>query len=121
MRKIGYILIIVFIFSCGINKSINSDPYVGNYNMIIFDVDQIGDIFLELSISKTTDGYESYFIFHEGEDSIEVISSKVNNGFFEIESTYQQHELFMELEINKNKLSGTFMGMFDIKGKRIKQ
>ena len=73
------------------------------------------------AISKTTDGYESSFIFPEGEDSIEVISSKVNNGFFEIESTYQQHELFMELEINKNKLSGTFMGMFDIEGKRIKQ
>ena len=62
----------------------------------------------------------SSFNFPEGEESIEVISSRVNNGFFEIESTYQQYELFMELEINKNKLSGTFMGMFDIEGKRIK-
>jgi len=96
MRRIGYILIIVFTFSCGINKNINSDPYVGNYNMTIFDVDQIGDIFLELSISKINNGYESSFIFPEGEDSIKVVSSKVNNGFFEIESTYQQYELFME-------------------------
>tara|TARA_Y100000739_G_C20333454_1_gene339982 strand:+ start:186 stop:569 length:384 start_codon:yes stop_codon:yes gene_type:complete len=120
MKKILYLVALVFIFSCGISKNVNSDPYVGNYNMTILDVDQIGDIFLELSISKTNNGYESSFNFPEGEESIEVISSRVNNGFFEIESTYQQYELFMELEINKNKLSGTFMGMFDIEGKRIK-
>ncbi len=120
MKKILFLIFLVFTFSCGINKNINSDPYAGNYNMTIFDVDQIGDIFLELSISKTNDGYESSFNFPEGEESIEVVSSRVNNGFFEIESTYQQYELFMELEINKNKLSGTFMGMFDIEGKRVK-
>ena len=120
MRKTVFLIVLVFTFSCGINKSINSDPYVGNYNMTIFDVDQIGDIFLELSISKTNNGYESSFNFPEGEESIEVISSRVNDGFFEIESTYQQYELFMELEINKNKLTGTFMGMFDIEGKRVK-
>tara|TARA_Y100000746_G_C15191949_1_gene321745 strand:- start:38 stop:421 length:384 start_codon:yes stop_codon:yes gene_type:complete len=120
MKKILYLVALVFIFSCGISKNVNSDPYVGNYNMTILDVDQIGDIFLELYISKTNNGYESSFNFPEGEESIEVISSRVNNGFFEIESTYQQYELFMELEINKNKLSGTFMGMFDIEGKRIK-
>ena len=120
MKKTLYLVALVFILSCGISKNINSDPYVGNYNMTILDVDQIGDIFLELSISKTNNGYESSFNFPEGEESIEVISSRVNNGFFEIESTYQQYELFMELEINKNKLSGTFMGMFDIEGKRIK-
>ena len=120
MKKTICLFFLVFTFSCGISKNVNSDPYVGNYNMTIFDVDQIGDIFLELSISKTNSGYESSFNFPEGEESIEVISSKVNNGFFEIESTYQQYELFMELEISKNKLTGTFMGMFDIEGKRVK-
>ena len=85
MKKILFLIVLVFTFSCGINKNINSDPYVGNYNMTIFDVDQIGDIFLELSISKNNNGYESSFNFPEGEESIEVISSRVNNGFFEIE------------------------------------
>ena len=120
MKRTVCLFFLFFTFSCGISKNVNSDPYVGNYNMTIFDVDQIGDIFLELSISKTNNGYESSFNFPEGEESIEVISSRVNNGFFEIESTYQQYELFMELEINKNKLTGTFMGMFDIEGKRVK-
>ena len=120
MKRTVCLFFLVFTFSCGISKNVNSDPYVGNYNMTIFDVDQIGDIFLELSISKTNNGYESSFNFPEGEESIEVISSRVNDGFFEIESTYQQYELFMELEISKNKLKGTFMGMFDIEGKRVK-
>ena len=51
MKKTTCLFFLVFTFSCGISKNVNSDPYVGNYNMTILDVDQIGDIFLELSIS----------------------------------------------------------------------
>ena len=79
MKKILFLIVLVFTFSCGINKNINSDPYVGNYNMTIFDVDQIGDIFLELSISKNNNGYESSFNFPEGEESIEVIFRQVSD------------------------------------------
>ena len=67
MKKTLYLVALVFTFSRGIFKNVDSDSYVGNYNMTILDVDQIGDIFLELSISKTNDGYESSFNFPEGE------------------------------------------------------
>ena len=110
----------ILVFGAGYVGLANAIMLAKDNDVTIFDVDQIGDIFLVLSISKNNNGYESSFNFPEGEESIEVISSRVNNGFFEIESTYQQYELFMELEINKNKLLGTFMGMFDIEGKRIK-
>ena len=70
-------IFLVFTFSCGINKNVNSDPYVGNYNMTIFDVDQIGDIFLELSISKTNSGYESSFNFPEGRSLLRLFHLKL--------------------------------------------
>ncbi len=89
--------------------------------MTIFDVDQLGDVDLNLMISKSPDGYESSFKDSDGNDPfIEVDSSNVIDGFYEIDAYYQGYELFFKLKIVKDKLSGSLMEMYDIKGKRVK-
>lgn len=89
--------------------------------MTIFDVDQLGDIELNLAISKKDNGHESTFTDPDGNDPyIDINSSIVNEGFYEIDANYQGYDVFFKILIEGDELSGSVMGMYDIKGKRIK-
>ena len=60
--------------------------------MTIFDVDQIGDIFLELSISKPIMVTNLLLIFLKERSLLRLFHLKLIMDF-KIESTYQQYEL----------------------------
>ena len=52
MKKILPLVALLFIVSCGVQKNIKSDPYVGSYEMTVFEVDNIGDLPLLLDLTK---------------------------------------------------------------------
>ena len=59
MKKLSLLTISLFIFSCGVQKKATKDLYAGIYEITVFDVDQIGDVPLTLTIIKNETGYSS--------------------------------------------------------------
>ena len=105
-------------------KKIAKDPYVGTYDFTIFEVDNYGDIPVKLNLTKEGEEYTSVMTFN-GEDSsagedIEVDTTTLKEGVFTIEAYTAGYDIYFELSIEQNDISGSMMGMFDVSGIRIK-
>lgn len=118
-----FTLLIIFI-GCGVQKNIVSDPYVGTYNVTVFNVDTFGDIPLEITISKEGENYSSA-IKGQGEASDSVSfevngTSKDENNTIIIEAYAGGYDIYIDLIISGDDVKGSLMGMFNLEGVRIK-
>ena len=121
MKKITSALLVFFVCSCGVQKSIKSDPYTGSYEMTVFEVDNIGDLPLNLVISKEGENYQAA-ITPRGEMqevTFEIDGVSFEQGIFTIEAYAAGYDIYFELLIEGDALSGSLMGMFDVEGKRV--
>lgn len=122
MKKItSTFLLLLFIHACGVQKSLKKDPYIGSYDMTVFEVDNIGDIPLNLVISKEGENYQAA-IKPRGEMqdvTFEIDGVSFEQGLFTIEAYAAGYDIYFELSIEGDELSGSLMGMFDIEGSRV--
>lgn len=116
-------LALFFLISCGVQKSVTKDPYVGSYEMTVFEVDNFGDIPLFLDITKEGDQYKAAIKPQDGSQdvSFEVEGTTFDEGSFTVEAYAAGYDIYFELTIEEDALSGSLMGMFDIEGNRIKK
>ena len=88
MKKVLLLFSSSLILSCATLKK--SDPYVGSYDITIFEVDNIGDIPLTLNIFKIESGYTSTLIPQvaaENQDvDFEVDETSIEDNIFTIEA-----------------------------------
>ncbi len=124
MKKGILFLIGLLILSCGVQKKVIQDPYVGVYEMTIFDVDQFGDIPITLTINKEASGYVSK-IEMRGEAATnsdytwEIDSTEIENETISIEAYVANYDVYLELGLDEDEISGSLMGMYEIEGKRV--
>ncbi len=124
MKK-GVLFTLLIIFAaCGAQKNIVTDPYVGTYNVTVFDVDTYGDIPLEITISKEGENYSSA-VKGQGEaaDSVSFEvngTSKDENNTIIIDAYAGGYDLYIDLIISGDDVKGSLMGMFTLEGVRIK-
>ena len=122
MKKItSTLLLLLIIHACGVQKSLKSDPYIGSYDMTVFEVDNIGDLPLNLVISKEGENYQAA-ITPRGEMqdvAFEIDGVSFEQGLFTIEAYAAGYDIYFELSIEGDELSGSLMGMFDIEGSRV--
>ena len=124
MKKALILSVLFLIASCGVQKKIAKDPYVGTYDFTIFEVDDYGDIPVKLNLTKEDEEYTSVMTFN-GEDSsagedIRVDSTTLEEGVFTIEAYTAGYDIYFELSIEQNDISGSMMGMYDVSGIRVK-
>ena len=125
MKKlIGSFIFLIFA-ACGTQKKAIVDPFVGVYDMTVFEVTQIGDIPLKLIIKKDNGGYVSEIETNSQDPAAseylwEVISTAINDGIIYIDATIANYDLNFELNVDNNDISGYMMGMFDVEGIKIK-
>ena len=124
MKKALILSVLFLIVSCGVQKKIAKDPYVGTYDFTIFEVDNYGDIPVKLNLTKEGEEYTSVMTFN-GEDSsvgedIRVDSTTLEEGVFTIEAYTAGYDIYFELSIEQNDISGSMMGMYDVSGIRVK-
>ncbi len=124
MKKLLLLSISLVIFSCGVQKKVTKDPYTGVYEITIFDVDQIGDVPLTLSINKNETGYTSKLDMRgeaaeNGDYMWEVEGTKVEDEVITIEAIIASYDVDFELTIEGDEISGSMMGMFDVEGSRV--
>ena len=124
MKKALTFSILLLIVSCGVQKKIAKDPYVGTYDFTIFEVDNYGDIPVKLNLTKEDEEYTSVMTFN-GEDSsavedIRVDSTTLEEGVFTIEAYTAGYDIYFELSIEQNDISGSMMGLYDVSGIRVK-
>ena len=124
MKKALILSVLFLIASCGVQKKIAKDPYVGTYDFTIFEVDNYGDIPVKLNLTKEDEEYTSVMTFN-GEDSsagedIRVDSTTLEEGVFTIEAYTAGYDIYFELSIEQNDISGSMMGMYDVSGTRVK-
>ena len=119
-----FLSISFFIISCGIQKKVTKDLYTGVYEITVFDVDQIGDVPLTLTINKNETGYISKLDMRgeaaENADYMwEVEGTKVEDEVISIEAIIASYDVDFELTIEGDEVSGSMMGMFDVEGTRV--
>ena len=124
MKKLIFLSITFLIISCGVKKKVIKDLYTGVYEITVFDVDQIGDVPLTLTINKNETGYISKLDMRgeaaENADYMwEVEGTKVEDEVISIEAIIASYDVDFELTIEGNEVSGSMMGMFDVEGTRV--
>tara|TARA_B100001248_G_C27324022_1_gene428176 strand:+ start:734 stop:1111 length:378 start_codon:yes stop_codon:yes gene_type:complete len=125
MKKFTASIALLIILSCGTQKKAILDPYVGVYEMTVFEVPQIGDVPLKLIIKKDKDGYISELETNSEDPAAseylwEIISTAINDGIIFIDATIANYDLNFELNVDKEDISGYMMDMFEVEGKKIK-
>ena len=125
MKKFTTSIALLIILSCGTQKKAILDPYVGVYEMTVFEVPQIGDVLLKLIIKKDKDGYISELETNSEDPAAseylwEVISTAINDGIIFIDATIANYDLNFELNVDKEDISGYMMDVFEVEGKKIK-
>ena len=125
MKKFTTSIALLIILSCGTQKKAILDPYVGVYEMTVFEVPQIGDVPLKLIIKKDKDGYISELETNSKDPAAseylwEIISTAINDGIIFIDATIANYDLNFELNVDKEDISGYMMDMFEVMGKKIK-
>jgi hypothetical protein len=124
MNKLIFLSISFLIISCGVQKKVTKDLYTGVYEITVFDVDQIGDVPLTLTINKNETGYISKLDMRgeaaENADYMwEVEGTKVEDEVISIEAIIASYDVDFELTIEGDEVSGSMMGMFDVEGSRV--
>lgn len=124
MKKLIFLSITFLIISCGVKKKVIKDLYTGVYEITVFDVDQIGDVPLTLTINKNETGYISKLDMRgeaaENADYMwEVGGTKVEDEVISIEAIIASYDVDFELTIEGDEVSGSMMGMFDVEGSRV--
>lgn len=125
MKKFTTSIAFLIILSCGTQKKAILDPYVGVYEMTVFEVPQIGDVPLKLIIKKDKDGYISELETNSKDPAAseylwDIISTAINDGIIFIDATIANYDLNFELNVDKEDISGYMMDMFEVEGKKIK-
>jgi hypothetical protein len=124
MKKLIFLFISFLIISCGVQKKVTKDLYTGVYEITVFDIDQIGDVPLTLTINKNETGYISKLDMRgeaaENADYMwEVEGTKVEDEVISIEAIIASYDVDFELTIEGDEVSGSMMGMFDVEGSRV--
>ena len=125
MKKLLPFTALFIIASCGTQKKVIVDPYVGIYDVTIFDVPQVGDWPLKLTIKKDDNGYVAELQTNSEDPAAseylwEVTSTSVDDNMVYIDATIAAYNLNFELSIDEDDISGSMMGMFDVEGIRVK-
>ena len=124
MKKALILSVIFLMASCGVQKKIVKDPYVGIYDFTVFEVDNYGDIPVKLTLTKEGEEYTSVMTINAEDSSvgeeIEVDATTLEEGVFTIEAYTAGYDIYFELNIEQNEISGSMMGMFDVSGIRVK-
>lgn len=125
MKKLLPFIALFVIASCGTQKKVIVDPYVGIYDVTIFDVPQVGDWPLKMIIKKDDNGYAAELQTNSEDPAAseylwEVTSTSVDNNMVYIDATIAAYKLNFELSIDEDDISGSMMGMFDVEGIRVK-
>ena len=121
MKKlIGSFILLIFA-ACGTQKKAIVDPFVGVYDMTVFEVTQIGDIPLKLIIKKDNGGYVSEIETNSQDPAAseylwEVTSTYIDDDIIYIDATIANYDLSFELNVDNNDIAGSMMGMFDVEG-----
>ena len=124
MKKVIILSVLFLMASCGVQKKIGKDPYVGIYDFTVFEVDNYGDIPVKLTLTKEGEVYTSVMNINREDSSvgeeIEVDATTLEEGVFTIEAYTAGYDIYFELNIEQNEISGSMMGMFDVSGIRVK-
>ena len=124
MKKVLILSVLFLMASCGVHKKIAKDPYVGIYDFTVFEVDNYGDIPVKLTLTKEGEVYTSVMTINRENSSvgeeIEVDATTLEEDVFTIEAYTAGYDIYFELSIEQNEISGSMMGMFDVSGIRVK-
>jgi hypothetical protein len=92
--------------------------------MTIFDVDEFGDIPITLTVNKEAFSYTSKIEMRgeaaaNSEYTWEIDSTEIENETISIEAYVASYDVYFELGLDEDEISGSLMGMYEVKGKRL--
>ena len=132
MKKILLTLFSITILSCGsllapssqVAESTNPNAkFLGTFEFQIFGLPMGGDVIVKVTIEDGEDGLVSSFTGVGGgpiADDILVQETEIEQGILYIDVLIQnQYDVFFELYVEGNEITGYLADQFEIEGKRI--
>ena len=107
MKKVIILSVLFLIASCGVQKKIAKDPYVGIYDFTVFEVDNYGDIPVKLTLTKEDEVYTSVMNINREDSSvgeeIEVDATTFEEEFLLLKLTLRDMIFILNLALNKTR------------------
>ncbi len=124
MKKIITLSVFFLALSCGVQKKVAVDPMLGQFSLTIFQVPGYGDIPLTLQMTKAADGsYAATFVDATGatDSTMDIASTAVTENKISIEANAQGYDVYMDLTLTGDDITGSLMDMFEVKGIRVQK
>ena len=131
MKNILLTILSVSILSCGallnpasqVAESTNpNEKFLGTFEFQIFDLPMGGDVIMSLTVKEDEDGLTSVFESLSGElaEDIVVKETEIEEDILYIDVLIQnQYDIFFELYVEGDEITGYLADMFELAGKRI--
>lgn len=119
-KSILFFLTIIFL-SCAIVKNQKTNPFTGTFQVIVLDIEGVGDVPGVLTISKSIDEYTSKIVYiDDGVDTeMEILSSyEIDDSTFMIEAYVDGMQVDFELNFEDDSISGMASGIYEVEGSR---
>ena len=130
MKNILLTILSVSILSCGallnpasqVAESTNpNEKFLGTFEFQIFDLPMSGDVIVSLTVKEDEDGLTSVFESLSGElaEDIVVKETEIEEDILYIDVLIQQYDVFFELYVESNEITGYLADMFELAGKKV--
>ena len=122
MKKLILFFLTALFFSCAMFKNLNENPFVGTFQVIVLDIDGVGDVPAVLTISKNSDDYDSRIVYKDNnvDTEMEVLSSyEIDDSTFVIEAFVDGMQVDFELNFEDGSITGMASGGYEVEGTRI--
>ena len=131
MKKIVLTFFSIAIISCGallnpasqVAESNNpNEKFFGTFEFQIFDLPMSGDVIMSLTVKEDEDGLTSVFESLSGElaEGMVINETEIEEDILYIDVLIQnQYDVFFELYVEGDEITGYLADMFELAGKRI--
>ena len=122
MKKLIPFFLTALFFSCAMIKNLDENPFLGTFQVIVLDIDGVGDVPAVLTISKNSEDYNSKIVYKDEniDTEMEVLSSyEIDNSTFVIEAFVDGMQVDFELNFEDGTITGIASGGYKVEGTRI--
>ena len=122
MKKLILFFLTTIFFSCATFKNQNLNPFTGTFQVIVLDIEGVGDVPGVLTISKSSDDYTSKIVYKEDgiDTEMEILSSyEIDDSTFMIEAFVDGMQVDFELNFKDDSITGMASGVYEVEGSRI--
>ena len=96
----------------------STEKFIGTYDFTVFGVPSIGELPVNMNVTRDDDKLKSEFIDEGNEIGFNIISTEIEEDILFIDIYVESYgiNIFFEIYVDGNKVSGYFADQFELEG-----